>query len=147
MIDNTNKLYGIFIGQCTQALRPTIKGDAKYENKSSDFDTLWLLQKIKKTNAGVDIKSNPALTLHEKIIILLTTNQGQTESNDDYLSKFTSRLENMNLDGGAHVLCSPKIIGKELSQCTTSEINAEKEIFKATCFILRAGKSRYGNLL
>ena len=29
------------------------------------------------------------------------------ESDDDFLSKFNSRLENMNMDGGAHVLCSP----------------------------------------
>ena len=46
----------------------------------------------------------------------------------------------MNLDVGADVFCSPQIIGKDLSQCTTVEINAEKEIFKAVCFILRADK-------
>ena len=66
------------------------------------------------------MKANPDLTFHEKIIIFLTTKQGQTESDYDYLSKFNSRLENMNLVVGAHVLCSPQIIGKELSQCTTA---------------------------
>ena len=53
----------------------------------------------------------------------------------------------MNLDGGAHVLCIPQSIGKELIQCTTAEINAEKERFEAMCFILRADKSRHGYLL
>ena len=100
------------------------------------FDTLWLLQKLNKTTAGVDIKANPYLTLHEKIIILLTTNQGQTESDDEYLSRFNSRPKNMNLDGGAHLFCSPQIIFKELNQCNTTEIKLEKEIFKAMCFIV-----------
>ena len=65
MIDNTNKLYGIFIRQCTPALRLKIKGDAEYENKLSDLDTLLLFQKIKKTTEGVDMKENTDLTLHE----------------------------------------------------------------------------------
>ena len=69
----------------------------------------------------MDIKTNIDLTLHEQIIIFLTTKQGQMESDDDYFSRFNSRLENMNLAGGAHVLCIPQIIGKDLSQCTTVE--------------------------
>ena len=50
LIENKNKLYGIVIVQCTPALRQTIKGDAEYEKKSSDFDTLWLIQKNKEDN-------------------------------------------------------------------------------------------------
>ena len=90
------------------------------QKKSSDFDTLWLLQKIKKMTAGVDMKANQDFNLHEKMIIFRTTQQCKTKSDDDYLNRFNSRLENMNLDGGAHVLCSPQIIGKYLSQCTTA---------------------------
>ena len=41
------------------------------KKKLSDFDTLWLLQKIKKTTVGVDKRANPYLTLHEKMIIFL----------------------------------------------------------------------------
>ena len=66
---------------------------------------------------------------------------------DNYLSRFNSRLEKMNLAGGAHVLCIPQIIDKDLSQCTTAEINTQKEKFKATCFVLRAEKSCYVDLL
>ena len=42
LIENANKLYGIVIVQCTPTLRLTIKGDAEYGKKSSNFDTLWL---------------------------------------------------------------------------------------------------------
>ena len=140
-------MFVIVIRQCTPSLRSTIKGDTEYEKKSSDFDTLWLLRKTKKTAAGVDMKANKALTLHGQIIIFLNTNQGQTESDDDYLSRFDSRIENMNLAGGTHVLCTPQIIGKYLSQCNTAEINANKERFKEMSFVLRAYESRYEYLL
>ena len=66
LIYDTNKLYGIVIVQCTSPLRSTIKGDAEYKTKSSDFDTLWLLQKIKKTTAGVNMKDNPVFIFMNK---------------------------------------------------------------------------------
>ena len=138
MAENANNFYGIVIGQCTPPLRLKIKGDAEYRKKSSDFDTLWLLEKNKKITAGVDTKENPMLTLHEQMLMFVTTRQGQSESDDDYLRKFNSRLENMILAGGGHILCSPQILGKDMISCTPMEINTEKEIFKVVCFILRA---------
>ena len=93
------------------------------------------------------MKANPALTIHEQMLIFTTTRQGQLESDDDYLNKFNSRLENMILAGGGHIMCSPQILGKDMASCTTVEIDAEKEIFKAVCFILRADENRYGDLL
>ena len=77
----------------------------------------------------------------------MTTRQGQSETGDNYLNKFNSRLENMILARGGHILCSPQIFGKDMVSCTTMEINKEKERFKAMCFILRADKIRYGDLL
>ena len=69
LIENTNKFYGKVIEQCTPQLRSTIKGDTEYEKKSSDVDTLWLLQKIKKTTAGVSMKENPDLNVHQQMTI------------------------------------------------------------------------------
>ena len=51
----------------------------------------------------------------------------------------------MILAGGRHILCSPKILGKYMASCTTVEIDAEKERFKAMCFILRADENRYAS--
>ena len=53
----------------------------------------------------------------------------------------------MNFTGGAQIFFSPQIIDKYLSQCTTTEINVEKERFKAMCLFLKADNSRYGYLL
>ena len=84
------------------------------------------------------MKANTALTLHEQVLIFMTTRQGQSDSHNNYLNKFNSRLENMILAGGGHILCSPQILGKDMASCTTEEIDTEKEIFEAMRFILRA---------
>ena len=44
---NVHKLYAIFLGQCTQALRSTLKGDPEYEEKSERFNLLWFINRIK----------------------------------------------------------------------------------------------------
>ena len=46
---NIHKLYAIVLGQCTQALRSTLKGDPECETKSKIFDVLWLLKLLKKS--------------------------------------------------------------------------------------------------
>ena len=53
----------------------------------------------------------------------------------------------MILAGGRHILCSPQILGKDIIFCTPMKKNAEKERFKAMCFILRADKIGYGGIL
>ena len=115
--------------------------------KSQPISTLCGLNLFLKTTAGVDTKANPAVKLHEEMLIFMTSRQGQSESDDDYLNKFNSRLENMILAGGGHILCSPQILGKDMVSCTPMEINTEKERLKAMYFISRANKIRYGDLL
>ena len=88
LTENSNTFYGRVIGQYMPPLRSIIKGDAGYGKKTSDFDTLWLKIYIKKTTAGVDTKANPTLTLHEKMLIFMTTREGQSESDDNYLKFF-----------------------------------------------------------
>ena len=86
-------------------MRSTIKHDADYGIQSSDFDTLWLLKNIKKTTAGVDMKTNPALMLNEQMLIFMTTRQGQSESDNEFLNKFNSRLELFDSDTLVQSLC------------------------------------------
>jgi len=71
--ENIVKLFGVVYGQCTLALKATIKGDDEYENKANNFDTKWLLEKIKIITASIDIKANPMLSLHEQLILFFLT--------------------------------------------------------------------------
>ena len=48
--------------------------------------------------------------------------QGEKEADEDYRSRFVSRLKNMEMAGGAHILCSPQLLGKELENADKKEI-------------------------
>ena len=54
--------------------------------------------------AGIDLKANPMLSLHEQIVVFFTIRQGVLETDEEYLNKFTSRLKNLELAGGGFVL-------------------------------------------
>ena len=147
LTENTNKLYALIMGQCTTALQSVIKGDSEYEAKSRTYDALWIFEKVKLFSAGVDTKANPVLTLHEQLFSFLTMKQGQSESDDDYLKRFNSRVKNLELAGGAHIFCSPKTLGKDISLASPEEIEAESKRFRAICFLLRSDEYRYKELL
>jgi len=53
-----------------------------------------VIKKLKKVATGLDTKANPALTLHEQMLAFFNMLQGQTESDDNYLSRFNFKLKN-----------------------------------------------------
>jgi len=59
--------------------------------------------KIKKISAGVDIKENPALSLHEQLIHFYDATS---------LSRFNSRMKSLEMAGGEHLFCSPQLLRK-----------------------------------
>ena len=91
-------------------------------------------KKIKIITAGVDSKANPVLSLHAKILSFFTMRQGITESDEEYLTRFNSRHEILELAGGGHIFCSSKILGKTIHDATDMEMKIEKDRFLAMCF-------------
>jgi len=73
LLENIIKIYGLAIGQCMPALKITLKDDNEYNNKSMLFDALWLPKQLRQITAGVDVKANPALTLHKQVVIFFMT--------------------------------------------------------------------------
>ena len=134
------------LGQCTQALRSTLKGESEYEDKSGSLDVLWLLKKLKKITAGVDAKANPVLVLHEQITSFFSLRQGNTEREDDYLVRFNGKLKSLEMMGGEHIFVSPIILGSTIDAATREAIAIQKEEFLAMCFFIRADERRYGDL-
>ena len=45
--DNLSKAYSLVWGQCTNALQSVIKGLNNYNEKSDDYDVIWLLTSLK----------------------------------------------------------------------------------------------------
>jgi len=145
--ENITKIYGLTIGQCTPALRSTLKSDPDYKNKSSTYDSLWLLQKLRVLTAGVDTAANPSFSLNEQILFFFNTRQGQNESDDDYLMRFNSRTHVLEMSGRDHMFLSEKVLGKAINTASDIEIAESREKFRVMCFLQRADKGRYGELL
>ena len=59
--------------------------------------------------------------------------QGITESNKKYLTRFNSQYKVLELAGGGHIFCSPKILGKSIHDATNSEIKTENDRFLEMC--------------
>ena len=82
---NIEKLYDLLWGQYSSALQVLIKGTREYEDKSDDFDAIWLLTEINIAISGIDLKANPRLTWHEAVKTLYKIKQGETKANNNYL--------------------------------------------------------------
>ena len=76
---------------------------------------MWLLNKVNNITAGVNTKANPVITLNEHMVAFFTMIQGRKAADDENLNTFNSRLQNMEMDGGAHLLCRPQPMEKTLN--------------------------------
>jgi len=145
--ENITKIYGLIIGQCTPALRTALKVDKDFKSKSETFEALWLSKCVKTVSSGVDINANPALALHKQLFTFLMTQQGKNESDDNYLIRFNSQYQSLEMSRGAHVMCSLKLLDKAMLEADPDKVEKEAEKFKAMCFLFRADKSRYRDFL
>ena len=142
--DNKIKIYSYVWGQCSGGLRAVISGDPEYKEKSDRRDLLWLLKKLKMAVAGLDEKANKYDIVYTALMIVVTMRQGETESNDDYLTRFKSNWETMMLIGGSHFFVSKEIIGHQFY--TNEEANKSNEALRSMIFIKRSDSKRYGDL-
>ena len=145
--DNLSKAYSLVWGQCTNALQSVIKGLDNYDEKSDDYDVIWLLTSLKKITSGVDIKANVRVTLFEAIQTLFSMRQGQFESNDSYLEIFNSNIKTLEMAQGKHILCATDLMEKDSDVPTAQEIRNEEEKFKAILFLKRSDEARYKDLV
>ena len=100
---------------------------------------------MKSITSGLDTKVKLRVSLHTAIMSYMLLRQYNDESNVTYLTRFKSVVETLKVAGGEHILVSPKIMGKELSATSSSEVEDEKQRFMAVYFILRCDEGRYKN--
>ena len=132
--DNLSKAYSLVWGQGTNALQSMVKGLDDYDEKSDDYDIIWLLTSLKTIPLGVDVKANVRVTLLDAIQTLFSMRQGQFESNDSYLERFNSNIKTLEMAQGKHILCAIDLMEKATDEPTAQEIRNEEEKFKAIFF-------------
>ena len=97
---NMDKLYGIIVGQCSEAVLSVLENDSDYIAKDEDCDVIWLLTKVKVITSGLDSKSNKRSNLHEALLLLTKMQQGNEELDDSYLKRFKANVDNLTSAGG-----------------------------------------------
>ena len=128
--DNISKAYSLVWGQCTNALQSVVKGLDNYDEKSDDYNVIWLLTSLKKITSGVDVKANVRITLISAIQTFFSMRQGQFESNDSYLKRFNSNIKTVEMAQGKHIFCATDLMEKATDKPTSQEIRNEEEKFR-----------------
>ena len=90
-----------------------VKGDEAYSARSSSHDLIWLLKQVKKITSGVDVKSNPRVTMFQALLTIFNMTQQGNESNDSYMRRFESNVHTAELAKGGHVFCSHELVSCE----------------------------------
>ena len=85
------------------------------------------MEELKKITTGVDVKAIPRMSLIEQLILFVNMRQGPTETNDEYLDRFNTPLQNLIIAGGQHILRSLETMGKSGVTATPEEITIEEE--------------------
>ena len=144
---NKEALYGLIWQQCSNGVRELVKAEKDFSKKDSDFDTIWLLERVKLISAGVDGRSNKHAILIKSLTSLCNIKQGANESNDSFRKRIDAYALTLSLTNGEHVMCSPDLmVTQDKDKPTKAKKEAESEKFKAMLMILRADPGRFGAL-
>ena len=77
---NQIKLWGVVWDQCSPALQTEVKGDEKFTTSLTQYDTVWLLSKLKLAAAGIDRSVSPCQALVNSIIFFHMLRKQRDES-------------------------------------------------------------------
>ena len=114
---NLAKMFGLVWGQCTPKLREDIMGMKEYQEKSSEYNCLWLLENLKTAVSGADRGQYEYLSHIRALRSLITCRQQDTDSVEKLSDNLASLLENFKLMGGE--LVSDVLVDNEKREDST----------------------------
>ena len=91
-----------------------LKADEEYEERSKDFDYVWILEKVKVIVLGLDTKVNLRVSLHDVISNYMLIKQQLYKTNEAYLARFKSMVGTLKIAGGEHILVSSVMLKKKI---------------------------------
>ena len=154
VISSVNKLFALIWGQCTDGLQSILKMDVEYEEKSKEFDGIWLLRAVKKILAGVSNFKNAAVLVREKMMKLLTTKQYPDETIYQYMTRFKTNHSALEQVAGANILVYEQLMGVTWSDIYNNYDSSSrekkcklgKETFMAACLVMGSNDSQFWQL-
>ena len=146
LFQNTTKLYGIIWGQCTPSIQEEIRGLIDWEKQSNSYNTLWLLQNLKRSSSGSDSAQYGILTIVKNMKSLFLSKQGDSESLENINTRLQSALQNLKLAQGS--LAFPALVEIEKQNGVSSDVAEKKVEDKVMAMLLleAANPKKYDDL-
>ena len=147
---NIAKVYGLVWGQCTTGLQAEIKSEDDYNSKASAYDTLWLLETVKKKSSGVATRGNKYLNMLNVLThFFRDTTQGRNESEDAWYRRFKAECDTVEVADLGYLFYNQVASGHNGVNVNPSanEIAAEIEACKAMFFLQFSNMQRYPDLM
>ena len=143
--ENIQKLYSLLWGQCTQAMQAEIKGDDEFNDKSSENNALWLIEKIKKVMSGVKNGGNLAKEYFDQFEAVKFTKQTAQEPMESYLKRFNGICTTLKLTQSDNIWKNKKIFRGPFKGDGKAAEKVAMETVQAMFFIQHSDKVRFAS--
>lgn len=154
---NSQRIYALTLGQCSQALRNRMEAHQNWNNVDTTSSVVGLLTIIQICMTLRQTRKHEVHSLLEAEANVLAHKQGKNVSNHDYYEKFKDSVATAERLGsviGTHPTRIEAILqdsAVDAANPTDAERNAArtaaKDQYLAICFLMNSDKRRYGNLL
>jgi Reverse transcriptase (RNA-dependent DNA polymerase) len=149
---NIKLLYSLVWGQCTDTMKQKIEALSNYDDIKSSVDGLKLLKGIETIVYKFNSTQYLPHALHDNIRLFYLTSQSKTQTADEYLKEFNSRIAVIEGCGGsigqhdeiAKMLAKEQGLTGILSAAVKKKLKEDaRERYLATAYIMGADRSRY----
>jgi len=108
---------------------------------------IWLLEHIKSTVSGIDIKAEKFKSLWDVLRRVLIMKQGQNETYNNFYCHTKSNFEQISLSGRTHFLYYTDFITVDTNAPTADEKSTAKECVMAILMLQSCDKNCFGHIL
>jgi hypothetical protein len=135
LTQNLTILWATIMGQCTSALQEEVHGEPDYLAKSSAFDSVWLLESLKKI-------TNKYHSVFKATKKFYSTHQNNTEGIDEFYSRFENAKDLVGLFK-ADIVDLETLLAAEKLQDPSATKETTMQKYLAVALIMNANKTKY----
>eukprot|EP00591_Stephanopyxis_turris_P014741 CAMPEP_0195535818 /NCGR_PEP_ID=MMETSP0794_2-20130614/44994_1 /TAXON_ID=515487 /ORGANISM="Stephanopyxis turris, Strain CCMP 815" /LENGTH=341 /DNA_ID=CAMNT_0040669067 /DNA_START=481 /DNA_END=1503 /DNA_ORIENTATION=+ len=147
---NITKIYSLVWGQCTAGLQAEVKSEQDYEQHAAVYDTLWLLQTVKRISSGVITRGNSYSNMLKVLSNFMNdVRQGRNESEDSWYKRFKAECNTLESANLSYIFYNRHTAGHAVANVNpmANEIAEETEKCRAMFFLQFSNMQRYPDLM
>ena len=139
---NLTILWATILRQYIPALQEEANGEPDYTSKSSNFDSVWLLQTLQKITAGVNKTTNKYYSVFKATKSFYSTQQNYNEGVDEFYNRFDTAKDLVGLFN-ADIMDITSLLTAEQIHDTTATKESVMQKYLAVALVMNANKPKY----